>query len=286
MSLLQEYKSSLKDVAIEESVDLFIFRPMAFLFVKVIYPTDITPNQVTLLSMIVGVLSGICYATGEGSMVVMGGILLGFATVFDCADGQLARLKKNGTHLGRVLDGVVDYIYTIAAFLGVAVGCRNESMGLGLWWLFAVSAGASYAIQAGFLDYYRNEYLAHARGRRGFLSQEIEEVAREQEKLSKEQGHYVEKFLLRVYLKYSRFQNQLELKRKTDSDVNSSRYVQENAVMIHLWSINGTSTHVFVLILCSAFGRVDLFLWYILVFGSLYSFLLHIVETFRAKAAR
>jgi len=261
-----------------------LFRPLAFLFVKAIYPTEITPNQVTLLSMIAGILSGIFYAFGERNMVILGGLLLGIATVFDCADGQLARLKKNGTHFGRVLDGVVDYIYTIAAFLGIAVGCRNESMSLGLWWLFVASAGASYALQAGLLDYYRNEYLAHARGRRGFLSEELGEAGAEYERLAKEEGRYAEKFLLTVYLRYSKFQNQLEQKKQPDAGVNASPHTQDSAVMIHLWSINGTSTHVFILILCSVFGRVDLFLWYILVFGSLYSLLLHIIQKIRAKS--
>ena len=58
MSLLAEYKASLKNITIEEYVDLVLFRPLAFLFVKSIYWTNITPNQITCLSMITGIGAG------------------------------------------------------------------------------------------------------------------------------------------------------------------------------------------------------------------------------------
>jgi CDP-alcohol phosphatidyltransferase len=283
MSLLSEYKSSLKNVAVEEYVDLVIFRPLAFAFVKAIYATRLTPNQVTLLSMIVGVSSGVFFALGVPAAIILGGILLGAATVLDCADGQLARLKKNGTHLGRVLDGVVDYVYTISAFVGIALGCRNGSMGPWLWWGFVAAAGASYAVQAGLLDYYRNEYLAHVCGKRGFLHEELGEMSAEQEKLALEKGRYIEKFLLLVYLRYSKFQNQLTAGEKPEAAERSPSYAEENSVMIRLWSLNGTSTHVFVLILCALANRVDFFLWYILIFGSVYYLALHIIQKVRSN---
>jgi phosphatidylglycerophosphate synthase len=133
MSLLAEYKASLRNITIEEYVDLIIFRPLAFLFVKSIYRTDITPNRITLISMLTGIFSGVMFAIGGSTSMIVGGLLLGLATIFDCADGQLARLKNNGTAFGRILDGVVDYIYTVAAFVGIAIGGRNGLMEPVLW---------------------------------------------------------------------------------------------------------------------------------------------------------
>src|SRR5450759_2325263 len=104
MSLLAEYKASLKNITIEEYVDLFIFRPLAFLFVKSIYRSSITPNQITLLSMLTGISAGVMFAIGGSTSVILGGLLLALATIFDCADGQLARLKNNGSYFGRILD--------------------------------------------------------------------------------------------------------------------------------------------------------------------------------------
>ena len=46
--------------------------------------------------------------------------------VLDCSDGQLARIKKNGTSVGRLLDGIADYIAAIAIYAGIAIGYTNK----------------------------------------------------------------------------------------------------------------------------------------------------------------
>jgi hypothetical protein len=278
MSLLAEYKASLKNITIEEYVDLFIFRPLAFLFVKTIYRSSITPNQVTLLSMLTGISSGVMFAIGGSTSVILGGLLLALATIFDCADGQLARLKNNGTSFGRILDGVVDYIYTIAAFVGIAIGGRNGSMDPVLWWLFVSLAGGSYAVQAGLLDYYRNEFLANLEGSDGFVENELSIAKGEREKYMTMKGHYLERLMLKVYIKYSSYQNRLKPTTRGVPTSNPADYIKNNSLLIRLWALNGTSTHVFVLVCCACLGRLDLFLWYILGFGSLYTFFVYVLQ--------
>lgn len=275
MSLVAEYKASLKNVAIEEYVDLFFFRPLAFLFVKLVYSTTLTPNQVTILSMVVGIGSGILFGIGGTTFIVLGGLFLVLATVLDCADGQLARMKKNGTPFGRILDGVVDYVYTISAFLGIGVGGRVGSMGMLAWWILVVAAGTSYAVQAALLDYYRNEFLANSRGEQGFLEDEFDEVSREYERLKGVRGQGLMKFLLRVYLKYSSYLKPLKPIANVEGKTNPADCVKKNSLLIRLWALNGTSTHVFALACCAFFGRLDLFLWYILGFGSLFSLVVY-----------
>ncbi|HTR80528.1 MAG TPA: CDP-alcohol phosphatidyltransferase family protein [Bacteroidota bacterium] len=283
MTLLNEYKASLKNVAIEEYVDLVFFRPLGFLFVKGIYRTNLTPNQVTGLSAFVGIGSGISFAFGSKVAVAAGGLLLGISTVLDCADGQLARLKKNGTPIGRILDGVADYVYTLSAFIGIAIGCRTDDIGIFEWWLLALGAGISYAVQAGVLDYYRNEYLAQKEGKDGFLVDELRDASAEYAKYNSLRGHYFRKFLFTVYLKYSVIQNRAKLPKETAAKNERPGYVKINLPLLNLWRLNGTSTHIFILILCSFIGRMDLFLWYILLFGSLFASFLYAAQKFSEK---
>src|SRR5665647_2867156 len=106
MNLLHEYKISLKKIEVEEIFDLYFYRPLAFLLVKAIYITSITPNQLTVISMIFGVIGGFFYSFGNHSAFIIGAILVLLYNVVDCSDGQLARLKKNGTAVGRILDGI------------------------------------------------------------------------------------------------------------------------------------------------------------------------------------
>ena len=274
MSLLNDYKSSLKNVAVEEYADLFLFRPIAFIFVKLISKTEITPNQVTGMSLAVGALSGVFFAWGTNATVAIGGLLIAAATMLDCADGQLARLKNNGTPFGRILDGVVDYLYTISAFVGIALGSMRNGMSPFAWWVFVSAAGASYAIQAGMFDYYRNEFLTGILGKSNFVDDEVQLFTREYENLRGSKGRYIEKILLLVYLRYSSYQKRLEPKEK---DPEKRPFAAQNGVplfFVRLWSFNGTSTHILILVVSSFLGRPDFFLWYVLVFGSLYALLL------------
>ncbi len=45
-----EYRSMLKATELEEGLDLILFRPFAYLLVKIFQPTSVTPNQITLIT--------------------------------------------------------------------------------------------------------------------------------------------------------------------------------------------------------------------------------------------
>ena len=122
MSIVSDYKASLKNTQVEEILDLLIFRPLAFLLVKVLYHTSLTPNQISLLAMLTGIISGYFFAQGTQTDFLIGGLLYSLSNVIDCCDGMIARLKKNGSSVGRIVDGVVDYIVSIAVYVGLAIG--------------------------------------------------------------------------------------------------------------------------------------------------------------------
>ena len=52
---------------VEEILDLIIFRPPAFLLVKSIYKTSISPNQITWLSLLFGVFGAFLIFTGTAT---------------------------------------------------------------------------------------------------------------------------------------------------------------------------------------------------------------------------
>jgi len=121
MQLLQQYKASLKAIEAEETFDLIIYRPLAFLFVKATYGIDLTPNQVSVAAMFIGVLGGVLFGCGSYTCIAAGAACYFLSNVLDCADGQIARLKKNGSRIGRIVDGFIDYVVSISVFLGIAI---------------------------------------------------------------------------------------------------------------------------------------------------------------------
>jgi hypothetical protein len=81
-----------------------------------------TPNQVTTVSLAIGVLAALGFATGERWGWVAGAVLLQAAFTTDCVDGQLARYTRTFSKLGAWLDSMFDRTKEYVAFAGLAIG--------------------------------------------------------------------------------------------------------------------------------------------------------------------
>jgi CDP-alcohol phosphatidyltransferase-like enzyme len=101
----------------------------------------LTPNQVTTISLGIGVLAAAAFATGERAGLIAGAILLQLAFTTDCVDGQLARYTRTFSSLGAWLDSIFDRTKEYVAFAGLAIGASRT--GDPVWLL----AGAALALQ-------------------------------------------------------------------------------------------------------------------------------------------
>jgi hypothetical protein len=92
-----------------KGVDLWLNRPLAALVVRLVYKTRITPNQITVFSLLLGLTAAGLFAIGQAVTFVAGGILLQVSSVIDGADGMLARSRgecsRYGGHLGALRFG-------------------------------------------------------------------------------------------------------------------------------------------------------------------------------------
>ncbi|MEO3810566.1 CDP-alcohol phosphatidyltransferase family protein [Sphaerisporangium sp. B11E5] len=98
----------------------------------------LTPNQVTLISIALGVLAALSFATGTRAGAVAGGVLIYFAFVFDCVDGQVARYARKFGVLGAWLDATFDRAKEYVVFAGLAVGATVAGQG-DVWTLALVA---------------------------------------------------------------------------------------------------------------------------------------------------
>ncbi len=76
----------------------------------------------TLISIALGVAAAACFATGDRPGMVAGGVLIYFAFVFDCVDGQVARYARKFGVLGAWLDATFDRFKEYVVFAGLAIG--------------------------------------------------------------------------------------------------------------------------------------------------------------------
>lgn len=91
----------------------------ARLILPVANRTQITPNQLTIASFIIGMTAALCFYLGSYWALVIGALLYHISFVIDCMDGKIARLKGNGTSFGMLLDISLDHVRV--ALCGVAL---------------------------------------------------------------------------------------------------------------------------------------------------------------------
>jgi hypothetical protein len=95
-----------------------------------------TPNQVTVLSLIIGLGAAVSFAIGSRAGLVAGAVLLQVSFTVDCVDGQLARYTRTFSTLGGWLDSVFDRLKEYAVYGGLAVGA-TRGFGDDVWLLAA-----------------------------------------------------------------------------------------------------------------------------------------------------
>lgn len=280
MPLLAEYKKSLKLLEVEELFDLLVYRPLAFLFVKGIARTRITPNQLTLASMIFGFLGGAMYALGSAHAYAAGAMLFFLYNVLDCSDGQLARLTNSGSLIGRILDGIADYIAALAAYVGIGLGFANNSSNPPAMWTLTVLAGLGNAVQAGMLDYYRNRFLDVVLARQPVLDKGVEEFRNEYNRMKSANEKPFDRTVIRVYLAYSAVQSRIIADRQPADapKVDAGMFYARNKVLIHCWTYLGPTTQWTLLIICSFLNRLDVYLVGVGVIGSILAAVLFIIQ--------
>lgn len=280
MGLYKQYKESLKVPEAEEIFDLLIYRPLAFLFVKATYSTSLTPNQTSVIAMLFGVLAGIAFGFGHYDYVILGAILFIICNVLDCADGQIARLKKNGTKVGRIVDGFIDYVVSTAVFSGIAAGLTRMYVSgsfipygnilnvnpILYIWLLALVAGLSSGLQSFVFDFFRNTFLEIVYGKATSAEEEIKEFEEERIRLKneKDSGHFMDLFLISIYLKYTKLQIKIgsgKNKRPDFVKPDPRRYFSATKNILRCWSFIGSTTHITACIICAFINNLELFLW-------------------------
>ena len=104
-------------------VDRFLNRPLGRYLSKILARAPFSPNQVSIVSALVGILSGCFFAA---KYFISGAFLLQISAIVDCVDGDLARALYKESRLGKWLDLVGDQFVHIAVFAGIAFGLARS----------------------------------------------------------------------------------------------------------------------------------------------------------------
>jgi phosphatidylglycerophosphate synthase len=255
-----KYKSSLKNPEAEEIIDLLFFRPVAFILVKTIYQLPITPNQVSFLSAVFGLASAGFFIFGETIYYRIGALLLLGANLLDCVDGQLARIQGSGTFLGRIIDGVADYITGFAVFIALGIGFKSD-----LIWILAVGAGISSMLHAIAFDYYQSEFLKVRAAQSNITADDVKKYFKNNIK----ELSNIEIVVSRIYLFYLPIQASV-MKLFSVPNYQLDEYQVNDSRLIRLWSFLGPSTNRSMLMIFCFIGLPLFYLFVVLIGGNIW----------------
>jgi phosphatidylglycerophosphate synthase len=136
------------DSASDGWVDRYLNRKLSPWFSRWFVRMPLTPNQVTLIAWVIGLLAALCFAHGSWVSGVLGALLLQWSSVIDCCDGEVARLKFLESTSGYYLDITCDNIVHVAVFVGIAWSGYQE---LGQTHVLLLGGLAAFGTLMGFI---------------------------------------------------------------------------------------------------------------------------------------
>jgi archaetidylinositol phosphate synthase len=115
---------------------------LARVLVRPLRRSGVTPNAITTLTLVMGLLCAWLYALG-GNAAHFGGGLFMLACLFDHADGELARMTRRTSTFGHYYDLIADALVLTALFLGIGAGLSAGAAGESALGLGLVAGGAA-----------------------------------------------------------------------------------------------------------------------------------------------
>lgn len=102
-------------------------RPISRFVSRRLARTAITPNQITLIGVTLGLLAAFLFSRTGYWAPLAGAVLFLVCITVDGIDGEVARLKLMETRFGHYLDVVTDNVVHFAIFAGIAFGLFRAS---------------------------------------------------------------------------------------------------------------------------------------------------------------
>lgn len=210
------YAASIKSQDTEEFIDLWFYRPLGFRCALFFRNRGIHPNIVTIISILLGVAAGICFAQENLQWNLLGILLLMWANLYDSTDGQLARITGQKTRWGRILDGFAGDVWFFFIYAAIAIRTTFQPIpfapdyqwGISIWILCSFAGFWIHGSQCQLADYYRNIHLYFTNATNG-NEFDNSDAQRLQFKQTPWKGNFFWKIFLHFYIDYTANQERM-----------------------------------------------------------------------------
>jgi phosphatidylglycerophosphate synthase len=269
MAQVPAFSSVLKSNDVEDPVNRHLHRTLAYLFVRLIFRTRITPNMITLSAIIIGFGAGCAFIWGTPTAMIVGGVGLWAAAILDGADGILARAKNLQSEFGRALDGSADtlvVVFTVfPAFYHIWVTYQNP-----YHLALMVPALGLTVVHMAVYDFYKESYLRGTRPGQGAEGKDADKIAEILE-AARSKGPIVRMATKHVLVPHLMRQKAIinwlnpdswRLSQRLQSDDQTAEiYRKANVWPMRLWALVSLAPHSYLMAICAMFNRLDVYLF-------------------------
>lgn len=126
--------------------------------VRLLYPLPISANQLTMIALAMGLVAAAFYASSAETALVWGAVFLYGKLFLDNVDGNLARLRREESRLGRFLDSFSDFVVSVLVYGAITLRMAQDSSSPGFIWILGILALVSSLLQCSYWVYYYVSY--------------------------------------------------------------------------------------------------------------------------------
>jgi len=242
---------------VEGILDTYLIRPLGYLVVTLVRPTPVTPNMLSVASVVAAAGAGACYVAG-GLAGALGGLaFVLLLSAFDSADGQLARATGRATDFGRTLDGLCDNFAFLFLYVGLGLSAARDGFPIPAAIVLGIAAGASHSLQSVSADFVRLMYLRAVMGQDGVERERPETLGERREAARRAGSGALLVLILHLHAENARKQRWLlrttdRLERAYDAALArvpvirpsfAARYRDTNLGLLRAWAFMATNSH-------------------------------------------
>jgi len=210
--------------------------------------------------------------------MIQGGIIFELSRILDSVDGELARAKGMASDWGRIVDGIGDYVSSIAILIGLMIGLPDSRGELLIFAFLIFLRGVTF-------DYFKENMMNRVNHGYDGSQREIQNAFK---KLSQSPSFIFKTYFYYLQLQQLLFRGQwtsLKNYASNQTEANSVwpeeqrlHYYQEKQPLINLWKWNGPDLIFFLMIVFSCFSILErCLLWLSLAMAGqlIITFILH-----------
>ncbi|MGH2575312.1 MAG: CDP-alcohol phosphatidyltransferase family protein [Ignavibacteria bacterium] len=247
---------------------------------KFLYYTSVTPHQVILFSMFIGILSAFLIIQENWIFVILGALFLFYKNVFDKVDGSLARAKGITSRRGRFYDSLSDFVVSLTLFSAISYKLfltYNNYFVFLLCFLALISS----MIQCSFFVYYQVSFIKFS----GFntVNRLVEYVTEEDLKNQDRLTILLQRMFMIIYgwqdILISKLDEYLFNKLESRFKILNPQSSIPNPQLKNLWyyhktflsisSLLSIGSHMVLIALFAVLGRFEYYLFINLIIGNL-----------------